>query len=733
MWKKGWPPLLVAIFMMAAFTGTGVAQEQEAQGDWRMEDTEGDAGLFGPFVVPGTENQGAAADIHALRIQDEDITGFTLVFELGSVALGEPSLQVFGSDAYYRAMFTLEDSPLDYTVMVQGWNLAWDPAAAEPVMLDEDSMYAEICTRISGSFCEYYSLDFVLDEEADEIQVRIPKNRLLPGGHVIAPPGGGGGGGGDGEPVQVPSSINAGDRLVDFSAYSGIFLNGISYGDNAPDGEQPVPFTFTTGMANGIVRLDLEGWNTLSVLPGTNQSVKLFVSNLAAGKRLVQFEYGFKGDPQGAQVFGPPSIKIPGGETRNVTLKLDLPANFDFEQDVSLYVKSTSLGQADEIGYSQRLLDAGFILGPNANTLYFHEQRFSTTGSAQLDEVWCDFSWCSEGLLSAWPDDERAYEGKRIPPSWSNTGLSESQETFWLYLWDQPGQPIAFDRNEEIEVDVTLEPFLDFPNANVRVTIQYTTADESGVLFDESEQATLKPSGTTLTFKGPVRAPEDREGIAIVDDSLGLWMAVVVESALPSPQIMTQFTQDTQIVADKSQIRFPLLPLPEDLLQPELDGALQISSGTGLEDFVNPGEGRLFNLTILNQDVLAHRADVTFESLLPGWAVQVMPGQVFDLEAGDSVNVGVLVTAPTGAAEGEIGMVRINATDDNDVSTGLVLRVTATSGIDLPDDTGKFQADEEDTRKLAINERKGTPGPAALSLLAVLGIGAALVRRRRNA
>ncbi|MEA3166157.1 MAG: hypothetical protein QOJ26_1026 [Thermoplasmata archaeon] len=155
--------------------------------------------------------------------------------------------------------------------------------------------------------------------------------------------------------------------------------------------------------------------------------------------------------------------------------------------------------------------------------------------------------------------------------------------------------------------------------------------------------------------------------------------------------------------------------------------SLMITVSGEQQRMVNPGKTALYELSLMNHG--ANDATYNLEvsgSSLP-WA-RILGERRDTVPAGQSRPLGIAVTAPAGATDGEVADLVLAAIDANDPTARTLARLLTTVDTDAehPDDTARVPglADQLTT--------KDSPGLAPLAGLAVLGLVAVARRRRRH-
>lgn len=736
------------VLMAAGVPATGAAQEapRPATPDWTLEDGAGDispADSALPAVVP--ENPAMAhIDIVGATISNEDEMGLLFSILVSELRVVPDAFSPGFSYAEYQVDFELEGSTAGYSIEanVYGSSLSPDPTSFFAARF----AYGWLCLEIDGDGCYSQPVNVYLDDAENAIRIWIPKASLLGSGDY----GGGSFGGGMSRSFSSsssvrPQNITAGSRLVDFHVESRYdSRNGVciflcppapEFYDSAPDDGTSDPYVLKSGAANSVIALHLQDFAPkLSVEAGANTTHVLMISNGAAAKRLVKLTYALEGDPgqvANYAVWGPPAVQVPGGEVRNFTVAIDSRPDAAITDDVRLVIRGVSVGREDEVALIAKGLAAGLALGPSNNVLYI-QARDSSRFGPPADAAFCEtaFISCTDGFLSTVKEVAGTSASGQLETWGRPTGPDSFEEEIFAGLEQTLPAPVAFQPDGQIEMSLHLVPPHDTPDVQVSATLYYAYAAGDDhffdMLFEESATTDLSAAGTTVTLTGPARLGGNP--IWPTGTYVDLRITLSTSGGTGAPAFALG---GTKITTGESTIRFPLTELPEELRKPKVPSPFQLSVLGERDMFVNPGEARLYNVTVLNQDMARHRAVLEAKTDVGGWLIEVLPGASYDLEPGDAIKVGVLVHAPADAKEGDVSIVRLNATDEAGSLTFLTLATTATTGYDFDDDKLNFKADEDAEARLFRPGAKDTPGLSLVAGLASVGAAWVWTRRRR--
>lgn len=713
--------VLGALLILPGFSTWAAASEDAAE--WRYEDPTGD--VSATFVaVPGTPGQPSSAanrhvDITAVTIGEEDANGLAITFHFDQLKVGPPpSNFLHASYLSLRAEFQVTGSDLRYYLSagVEGVT----QASTDAVFVASEEAYGSLwaCNRS----CLYDDSEVTVSE--GQVRLWLTKAGIL-GLTTDA----------EDRPTGLPASVGPGAQLKELrfrTSYSAApFVGYADYAPELPDFASP--YNFQVAAANDVIRLSLPDsrWG-LSVQSNVNQSLPLVVENLADAKRLIQVQYELVGpkDKLGNYaVHGPTTLTVPPASTRNFTYALNVKPEARADDGVQLVISSKSVAH-DELGYAKTRLVPGLSLGPDSNMLHFLTYPVSYVADP-VDPVLCAdpgiFFTCGYGFLSIDPNDPEGVPDRPLKGSLSGLGLASVQQSFWLALNRPTTGPVNFDPTKPVELELSLRAPLAAEQLVLTADLSYySDGVGEGTIFNVRETIAIGASPTTIKISAPTELGADSTVLP-----RGTYLSLRMDIRYPegSPAFASWAAGGIELLPQDSHLRLPLVELPDALRTEAVDTPFQLSPVGDAVNYVNPGESRLFNVSVLHQGTEQARVRVTAEPGLD-WDADVLPGSQYDLMPGDAVTVGVLVHTPDGVKENERREIRVNATDAEGNVVGLLLTLYVTSSIDFADDAGRFSADPDALAKQAAPKGGNSPGPELLLVLVSL---AAVALRRRKA
>jgi hypothetical protein len=240
-----------------------------------------------------------------------------------------------------------------------------------------------------------------------------------------------------------------------------------------------------------------------------------------------------------------------------------------------------------------------------------------------------------------------------------------------------------------------------------------------------------------LAGPGPVDVPPNSNGnsfeLAIAGTPEGDYLPFNEDATL-AIQLNLSFLRVDPFVGPKDAPKLHggemVLPLieyhdPVDQVFSSLSSLMIVVNGEQ-QRMVNPGKTALYDLGLMNhgsQDA-TYNLEVSGSSL--AWA-RILGERRVTVPAGETRQLGIAVTAPPGAADGDVADLVLAAIDASDPSARTLARLLTTVDTEAehPDDAAKVPG-----LNAALTEKK-SPGVPPLAALAILALAALAVRRRK--
>lgn len=710
-----------------------MAAGQAPEGDpppWSIEDGSGDVAIKGPATVPVPSTPlTQLVDLKGLDLYGEDESGLWAEIRVGAFEEGTV-LSGTSRRVEYLVAFRLAEAAIEYQILATAWGGVPAGPPRPEGLPTVPSVDGHLCVQVVEGGCGLrLELDVEIRDEADAFRFWLPKSGLLgrSGAGMLLEP----------DLQGTPARLSPGDTLHDVSVEATLEPPSAAgpaptrLSDRVPDaGPAPEPFVFTRLTANvNVAAAVRHGAARLPYVPEAEISVPFTVWNHGPAKRVIRLEYRTDppSEPQEFNVTGPGAIAIPAHQSRNLSLALRAGPLDPAAEPIRLLVEGRSAGAPDEIALARARLVPGFALAPGAPRLHLHAWPLAPTQTA-ADGALCGLpagASCTVGFLSpdaeerdAVPDGSLRPEGAAPPGIWASTRSPLADAAL-------------INGTAPIAVQTTLRAAAPLSGVRLEVRLAHRPAEGAGggeSFFRAEAQANLDSAGTAVVFHATAHAGGGTNDTEIPAGHDIRFELVVLGEATG---LAAGATKALELLTASSHIELPVRGPPTGALVAAGPRMLVTVAGDG-DEFVNPGEGRLFNVTVANGGDLGRRVRVETElQANPGWNVHLLPGDAFDLAPDDSITVGVLVRAPSTAAEGEIALVQVTVRSDDGASAAVRLRATAIQ-YDVADDTGRALADEDASARLvAPPGRSRTPGAGvALAGLAAMAATRLLAPRR---
>lgn len=763
--------LVLAFFAAGWATGTSGAQSAP-EPNYEATDDSGDVELVGGGQ--GAEAPGAATggvDLVALRILEENAQIILIEIQMQDLSSPESNLDDWDSPIVYTR-FRVDGAAAYYHVYTMG--ITNGPFTA---LNGEEARFVESILCISNNaeepmpfyWWEVYQSCYASNLPAftfpgqDVFQVIIPKMALL-------------GIGGEGErPGGIPRTIDAGQDLVDWrvvsdrragSLFLGFSTSAASFRDTLPDEGVAAPYALAHPAANAKISLTAHGaasgflledeifsWERflgvghVGIAPDRPTVVPIDVFNGADAKRLVNLTVHFPdGGADRFDVRLAPVIEVPAGEARKATLILNATQALTHREDVMLEVHGVSLGRDDEFGSVLIRLVGNTPPSEDEKTLYFHayDDIEGRTRVGPIDSCiggcfWDGARWMN--TLADDPMDAASEEGFRTSYAYGvfnrlfGGPQSITHERFYL---DAPlTADLHYDPAEPVSATVTFSAGVE-TEATLRVRLAGSVIHDDCPQDERCMEDVFLGEGATPMTIGT--SPTSATVTFVIPPDLGILAStgghleadVILESEDPRAAAAGFAEQlDIRLHPGQSTITLPLVPDPDPERVSDL--FVTLTPAGEAEEFVNPGKTRAFHVLAVNEGV--EDAAILLEASPDAetWKVGLQPAQKYKLGPGQSVNVTVLVTAPPDAKEGDVAQIELVATAvaGDGSSSPLMLKAITTTGIEIEDESGPVEADE-DTRQRILEEEGGdSPALSIVGAVAATAIALCLIARRR--
>lgn len=565
---------------------------------------------------------------------------------------------------------------------------------------------------------------------------------------------------GVGTPADPPA-ITKGSRLADLVVTSSGGFPSF-WSDRLPDQGSAPPYTFTTDAANGRIRLGLDtGLDGMakanqtppppsqgpgpqpvpgqggdggaptetSVVPGTPTLIRLRLDNNNPAKRIVNLTAAID-SPENAGKWSAqilPAVRVPAADSRVVNLIVNATPAVQHRERVDVVVHGRSLGVPDELAAIRIPLIATVPPTPEKPTLYFHAKT-SQADTFSGTPV-CDLFGCGgqETWMNTLEADPTADLDAGVPLDFQTFGGGASSLSISRgadFRLDTPlPSGLRLDAKKPIVATLAFSTPADFPGS---VDVAAYASGTNRVLGEGTVSATVSNGAPVEVTFQPLG---DQTTLTLEDGRLELRITVHATATGPGA---VGASPELKVVPKASHVVFPFEkdPNAQSVRLTAGPALVSLSAQSDVEEFLNPGKGKIFNATVVNEGVQPDdaRIEILFDN--PNWRVDVYPGARFHLLPGDGAHFSLLVTAPAGAKEGDQLHILVNATSLNEPTALSQLHFTAivTKGVDIPDESHWLHADADSAGKVVTPKAKNTPGFEVVLLMGAL-LAVALRRR----
>lgn len=723
----------LSILLLAMIPPPAMASPEAV--DWEVKDDTGDVYLYNKqtTLTPPANPASAHMDLVGIRITGEDEAGFYLTFQVSDFKRGFPFFFGFLNGDALTMQFEIKGYPVQYQLRLTSYS---GPDALDPVGSVTYFDRAVLCIKTAQGDCFFERLRYQLDDEANTVRVYVSKAALIGNGlrtvsiecsffrcegfnpQRRAPPG-------------TPTKLVVGDAIVNAKiVYQPRSEESLSWYDEAPNQGTAPEYRFKHPMANlNIAALTWEG-QSAAVEMGDVTPLEIPLSNRGPGRRIVELSQALEGPAENASKFQvriPEKINLPSDSTRNITVFVTTQNSAPINSEVFLVLRGRSAGFPDELLHARVLLSPTRSLGPQHPELYFHTASYDFGGAAR--EVLCEQFGCTYSWINSVKDDPMD-EKREVRAYPYLDGLGAMQYELPIYSYQRTSiKPIAFDNSRPVQLNLNLRSTVPLAG-ELRANL---VAPNTGTLVATATQRIeLDSAAKTI----PVELAVEGLDLVVLPEDGAFNVELRLTPDATSPGMLVGWTAvGLRLNPAESGLVLPLKEVPEDFYKGTPGALMRLTPLGDREIYVNPGESRLFNVTMLNVGEDVDVAHLTASVDREGWTVTLLPGADYRIGSGESVVFGALVRAPPTAAEGDQAVVRINATSDGAPDERAFLRFTTitTSGLDLADESGLFQVEEDAREKvLSVPKENNTPGLPAWALLAGLGVAASALRRRRT-
>jgi hypothetical protein len=677
----------------------------------------------------------AAADLRSLAIEEAKDD---LVFRLGVGSLSASPEAPFAENTMYTVDFSFGENI--YRVLYYR------------VVADTTRYFARAYEYDAGrgAFTAMEQLVLTVEAGSNTLAATVPRAILLD----------------ENGAAPFPGRVLTGFHVAS-SAFSTSWTNRIDLG---PAGVQQVPPTQAgdampdagNGTVDLVVQLGLlQSGNAVltAEIPAraSNGEANTFVyevnaTNLGPAQR---FSLATKGVPATWQVDLPSDlIELPAESTVTFPVLVSTPFAHQHGSFQNFLVEMTGLDHPSDVGRVQ--LGIRYVATPQPaghhDTLYLHS--LASEGDATFNTLFGTLFGFDPSQLyfnTLRPDEDP--NDSKLPVGGSAMGFTQGVPPQQEYTWLVPLSPalalgLDFDLTRTGALNLEVDTVLPLQGATMSGRIVHTVPDGR-----DCDRDGLDRNGCTLDdfLFGPgihVTAAKMAGGAPVdvapnsVGNSFELAVAATPEGdylpfhpdATLAIQLNLTFLRADGFFGPKDlpkvsggEMVLPLIEYhdPVDQVFSSLS-SLMITVNGDQQRLVNPGKTALYDLALMNHGT----TDATYNLEVSGsslpWA-RILGDRRITVPAGESRPLGIAVTAPANAADGDVADLVLAAIDANDPSARTLARLLTTVDTDgeHPDDSAKVPGLD------AQLSQKESPGAAPLAGLAVLALAALALRRRQ--
>lgn len=721
--------LLLAGSLVPGAPGASAASEA-----WEIKDPRGDARPGVLVTAPaslGVPNPVSdAGDIVSVSLDYED--PLTLRFAIQVADMKPPRLAATGlttSDRLYLEFQGVGNS-LEYRIntVVRGgsFSLAQDGSASW-----KDSLCIDNGARTD---CGPDEVRLVRDPAASRYTIEIPKSLLI----GLTP---------EGKQwtrdvdARVPPTALTGLHAEIFH-FDGVYVFSAHWKDEVDQGSVP-PLPLSQPMVNAAIRLGFTvapssygdagrpptPWllspPKATVPAGGSADLTVQVTNTRDGKRIVNLTAQVGNGDAGWSARVTPNLEVPARSTRNVTITVTASPSLAHRTLETLLVVGRSIAHPEEVAYLRLTVAAAQGLAPGNEVHRFHSVQGRPFAPGAPCMTLCERPWTWLNPLESDPDADNVASGNQVVPvpygRFNVVALAAAQDLV-------NHGPLFFDATKPAVATIALRARV---GVDARISVTASLDAPSGRCYRESCRE--------IPLFGGSKDVSIPQGESVFDIPLSLTAKPRVEAAGRILTVLIQVSTDDAkglasgldgmgLLLPKSRIEYPVLAPTTELIA---DSYLKIYPEGETDEFVNPGESRLYRIRVANEGPKQDRIRLLANASAEDWDVTVQPGDRFDLAPGESASIGILLAAPKSAREGEVRNVTVRIESELE-PTGkalLFLRATAVTGADVQDDSSAFKADEDTAARVVKPPSGRSPGFGIVGVL--FATVALLVFRRR--
>lgn len=522
---------------------------------------------------------------------------------------------------------------------------------------------------------------------------------------------------------SLPARLNAGDELSKIRIRSLPYLAGPS--SFQPGREDVAPNTgdwpnYRLRFASSLPNLKLNT-TSVGVLAGEESIVPVGLKNLGDRKRLINLSAEIDGsETPGWKVSVTPLVTVAAKNETTIMLRVGAPAIEAGSTKATVRIRAIVMTEGGDSASLTLQFFASPVLDRGSSKFFFHSESNSANGAlGPVADTLSEMSGSFRGALSR-AENDAGYPDQFGLAFWgSATGsvrvFGVQSEAFPNPVRAIPGAPLT----ARLSVD---SPFSIAGKLRLGIAQGFNLQP----LASLEKEVSLVAGKNDIDLQGSFLKSVDRlpSGARLYTD---------VEFQSDSPLMAAWGFYGMYRLKLLPKLSWFEMPIQRDLEQELIvkGPRVVLAPSEDVADFIYPGRNRIFEMDLRNEEPQAHRVEVAYENVTPGWTLDVLPGSRFLLKANESAHIGIRVIAPASAREGNVMAPRIfvRGTESGEVYHGLRLNLTVTSGIeDLENET--FSVSVEDKGKLEGLPKGSSPSLSVVGIIAMLGLAVLGVRRR---
>lgn len=733
---RGLLALLLALFFVPV---PAMGEEVNAS---IVEDDSGDVVVMTPdgqTSQPDPTGQFEDVDLVSMGIWAEDPESVTFFVEVASLTessqrptpFGDPDYKVFfqyGGQGYRVQVFTVLSNPANNAFGREAGAFAWLEQQVD------EGQYR----RVADGEAE---LDFSGDRVlatipraaiVDENQAPLGLNATLTGFYAVAEsmgwfafPIGGFQGGGD--PITYAGAPKAHDTAPDGGLTADLPAYRMTTGDVKQKGSLVAtsqdPIRWTNGEASTLTF-------TAQVTNTASEDIPVAVST-AGTQPTWEVAYSDR-------------LTVPAHATVNVTFLVTIPFTHSHG---NLHMFEAVFESPDEEHFAAS--DLGVYWPSVPQPAGHHDRIWFHSNQPENENSFPVFSEFDDGI-HAWmsaAEDEEADEALPVPSDFviPPSPFTDTEAiAFWQIALEPPLRMGMDFRPEdlgsaEITIDfpaTVVDPFMEFtlyhrvdggqgggPGGGQGGGPSRQTELASGV----SEPVSGTTSGTQ-TFAFELDVPDDADDLPYTPDGNLVASIVVRATFMAGGGFFNPDEIAPKLLPDGSGLQLPLDEYADPVdLSFQTDGSLSLAPGEeGQQRLVNPGRTVVYTFALQYEGSEPSGFTTSLTGQNAAWA-EVVGDTAFSLEPGATRTLGLAVTAPRDASDGERADLTLTVIDADNaaVQAGINTVTMVDSTEDIPD-----EASRKDDLHGELSTSKESPAPSMALLAGILAAVALLGRRR---